>query len=755
MGESLWGLFLAIRGARALLLALTGVLVGLILGAVVLLVTAPAAHADHSVVDHVSQGVSGGNGSFAGSFQAASKDGSVVLFETNEPLVAADTDTASDVYRRAGGVTELATAGPAGTGPDFPNLTGLTPDGSTVLFYTRDALVAGDTDTIDDAYMYRAGTTTLLSPGPNACPGSQSWPFLWSDDGGKVFIQSTDRLTAGDTDCNSDAYQYSAGTVTLVQPGPGATSMVGVSADGNRVFFTSSDALVAEDSDAMNDLYMRDGAALTLISTGPSGGNGPFNAFATYNGGPSAAGDRIYFSTAESLVSADTDGAVDTYLWDNGAIDLVTTGPAGGNSPTATHQVWGSSDDGSHVIFVTDEQLVAADTDSRSDIYDHSAGTTSLVSTGPAGGNGAFTPDVLQNGISADGSRVYFQTREKLVASDNNQVYDLYVHTGGQTNLAVLDSSGVSVPAVSLYGISADGTKVFFSTTQSLVPADTDGKADIYERSGSITTLVSLGPAGGNGPVDTVQICCPPNIVSDNGSRVFFHTTESLVNTDADSVQDLYSASVAPGPPAGAYPRPRGATPLRVSLVPAFQLCTSQNRTHGPPLAFGSCNPPALESTQLTVGTPDANGQAAASEGFARYQVLVGNPATSADEADVGIEARITDVRVQGTLADYTGTLGLVSTVRITDKNSGTGSEPATLIDREMRAYMTCAVTAGAEGATCSVNTSFDAIAPGTIVESRRSIWELDRVRVFDGGADGNAFSQPNTLFATQGLFVP
>jgi hypothetical protein len=72
-----------------------------------------------------------------------------------------------------------------------------------------------------------------------------------------------------------------------------------------------------------------------------------------------------------------------------------------------------------------------------------------------------------------------------------------------------------------------------------------------------------------------------------------------------------------------------------------------------------------------------------------------------------------------------------------------------------MRAFMACAATPGTEGATCSVNTSFDAIAPNTVVESRRSVWQLGGVRVFDGGADNNAFSQPNTLFATQGLFVP
>ena len=35
------------------------------------------------------------------------------------------------------------------------------------------------------------------------------------------------------------------------------------------------------------------------------------------------------------------------------------------------------------------------------------------------------------------------------------------------------------------------------------------------------------------------------------------------------------------------YPRPKGATPTRVPLVPAFNACAAPNRTHGPPLAFG------------------------------------------------------------------------------------------------------------------------------------------------------------------------
>ena len=43
---------------------------------------------------------------------------------------------------------------------------------------------------------------------------------------------------------------------------------------------------------------------------------------------------------------------------------------------------------------------------------------------------------------------------------------------------------------------------------------------------------------------------------------------------------------------ASTHVRPAGATPFRVPLVPAAKHCTAPNRTHGPPLAFPSCNPP-------------------------------------------------------------------------------------------------------------------------------------------------------------------
>ena len=92
------------------------------------------------------------------------------------------------------------------------------------------------------------------------------------------------------------------------------------------------------------------------------------------------------------------------------------------------------------------------------------------------------------------------------------------------------------------------------------------------------------------------------------------------------------------------HPRPKGATPLRASTVPAYKACTTPNRTHGAPLAFPSCNPPVPASAYLTVGSPDANGAPANSVGSVRIDAKVGVPGPP-DDSDVLLKASISDVR--------------------------------------------------------------------------------------------------------------
>jgi hypothetical protein len=49
-----------------------------------------------------------------------------------------------------------------------------------------------------------------------------------------------------------------------------------------------------------------------------------------------------------------------------------------------------------------------------------------------------------------------------------------------------------------------------------------------------------------------------------------------------------------------------------------------------------------------------------------------------------------------------------------------------------------------------------NAVIPGTHKDNKRGVWEMDEMRIYDGGADGDGgTTADNTLFLQQGLFVP
>jgi hypothetical protein len=389
------------------------------------------------------------------------------------------------------------------------------------------------------------------------------------------------------------------------------------------------------------------------------------------------------------------------------------------------------------VFFHTAEPLVAGDTDAKRDVYDHTGGVTTLVSTGPTGGNGAF--DAIYAGNSVDGQHVFFETGESLVAADTDTRQDVYDRASGSTtNLVSTGALGGNGAFDAFFdGSSEDGTRVFFDTSEKLESSDTDASTDVYERWSGGTTQISFGPNGGNGAFGAFF-----DGNSADGGRVYFNTRESLISSDTDTTRDVYAATVA------SYPRPRGASPLRASLVPAYTACSAPNSTHGAPLSFGSCKPPALASGQLTAGTPDSNGAAANFIGSVLYTVA---------PTDVKIKVSVTDVRLKAGLGDYTGELQADAAIQVTDKLNGpSGGEPATGQATNFPVTVPCATTASTSvGSTCSVNTTFNAVTPGAIVASQRAIWQMGQVKVFDGGPDGLASTTPNTLFAVEGVFIP
>jgi hypothetical protein len=275
---------------------------------------------------------------------------------------------------------------------------------------------------------------------------------------------------------------------------------------------------------------------------------------------------------------------------------------------------------------------------------------------------------------------------------------------------------------------------------------------------------------------------------SPSGTKFAFFHESSIWTMDADGTGHFeVTSSLAGfdsldwGPTFGSgYPRPKAASPVRVPLVTAFYECGvypqgAPNRTHGPPLAYPSCNPPVTPSA-AKLGTPDATATPAKGIGFVRYRTIVGVPG-GVDDTDVAISVDITDVLCRrpewavlptcgqennppgsNIPEDYVGELSAAVDVRITDKDNGASPEPGTVSDTSFSVTVPCADnTDGTIGSTCSVATTADAVVPGSIKEGKRAIWELGQVIVNDGGLDGDVETSPeeNRAFLRQGVFVP
>jgi hypothetical protein len=284
-------------------------------------------------------------------------------------------------------------------------------------------------------------------------------------------------------------------------------------------------------------------------------------------------------------------------------------------------------------------------------------------------------------------------------------------------------------------------------------PVGTTGSEILLGTSSAADQDFSCKPSGGGPPCRWGDYAgATPDPLND---RVVWGTNQ--VNGPFTSDPHWTTRNFAIQEGTNGYPRPKSASPVRISLVPAFNACTSSNRTHGPPLGFASCNPPVQSSNFLTVGTPDANGAVANASGFVRLTAIVGDPSTPADDANLGIQVSTTDVRRKSDLLDYSGQLQASVNLRLTDHGNGTSqTEPGTVTDFAYTFTVPCATTANTGiGSTCSLNTTADALAPGTVVEGSRDIWQLDQAQLFDGGADGVASTAPNTLFEVEGVFVP
>jgi hypothetical protein len=314
-------------------------------------------------------------------------------------------------------------------------------------------------------------------------------------------------------------------TILLSAGTPDAAVLSGADRSGGHVFIATLAALGPEDEDANVDLYeIHDGSA-TLVSVTEPGSE------ASRSGGGqframSADGARIVFTTPEHLVPEDTDTWDDLYERSGGHTRLLSPSTDFFGSPLFFR---GASADAERVFFSTGESLVPEDTDGSDDVYGWFDDALHLMSLDSTGAN--FSAPAEYDGISTDGERVFFATTATAAPGDTDSGRDVYERSGDTTTLV----TAAGAADVAFKFVSGDGEHVFFETTERIDAADTDDEKDVYDAGGGETRLVSIGPDGGNGPYRSDF-----QRAGRDGTRVYFTTSDRLVSSDTDDSDDVY-----------------------------------------------------------------------------------------------------------------------------------------------------------------------------------------------------------------------
>jgi Tol biopolymer transport system component len=370
--------------------------------------------------------------------------------------------------------------------------------------------------------------------------------------------------------------------------------------------------------------------------------------------------------------------------------------------------------------------------------------------------NSAFMDEDYDPAWSPDGTRIAFSHTYR-----NGGELDLYLMNPDGTGRVNLTPSFHYNDCCASWA--PDGGKLVFQR-------DADDSVnfcecpDIWTMNANATNLTDLSPSIPGWASDFEPAWSP------DGARIAFTSNRTdglgghlfVMNADGSAPVEIASGAFSNSDwqrlPSADYAHPQSAAAVSTSLVPLFNQCGAGGHpvhaAHAPPLGVGSCSP-SPSSAVARVGST--------SQGSAALNVAAGdgNPANG-DQADVAFSFSLTDVQTVTGL-DYVpnpsgADLTEVIRLRFTDRSNGYGGLSATAADVDFAVPVDCAATGSVSvGATCTANTTADAIASGYVQEQRQSVVQVFRVRVYDSGRNGTRENGvgDDKIFAHGGIFIP
>jgi hypothetical protein len=226
------------------------------------------------------------------------------------------------------------------------------------------------------------------------------------------------------------------------------------------------------------------------------------------------------------------------------------TGDPEPNNPIGVNSL-GITSDGSQVLFTSRSELTndsnTGETNghpnqSGNDLYSYAVGTGVLtdLTVDDEAADAATGADVIRVlGISKDASYVYLVARGDLGAGGSSGSDNLYVEHEGHFRFV---APATGIPLNEHFYVTPDGLHAGFVSTDSLTGYDNANRRVVYEYSYDSSALqcASCRPDG-NPPTSGAAIV--GRAVSNDGSRVFFQSTDAIIPGSSSGLPSVFEFS--------------------------------------------------------------------------------------------------------------------------------------------------------------------------------------------------------------------
>jgi len=337
-----------------------------------------------------------------------------------------------------------------------------------------------------------------------------------------------------------------------------------VSADGDGVLFQD------ENPSGVSPLYLRvDGSSTVKVDVSQRSTPDPNAQQSSTAVGITPDGSQVLFTNASELTDdantgtsggAPTDAGNDLYDYDVTTGDLTDLTPDSNSTDKATgadvQAVVGAADDASYVYFVATGDLASGAISGQANLYVEHDGTTTFIAqaTGMIDSSAYTTPDGASIAFESTDPLTGYDNTDQTTGDPDTEVFDDNAAAGTlvcascRTDGTAPNGSSTIPGGGSANGvnhptrvISDDGSQVFFDSTDQIVPGATDDLQNVYEYENGTVSLIS--PGDGASAATLVD-------ASSSGDDVFFDSYDDVIPPLDSSLESaIWDARVGGGFP--------------------------------------------------------------------------------------------------------------------------------------------------------------------------------------------------------------